>query len=536
MLLARRFFDDWSAGEPAAAVAGLAAGAVMAYLLYRFVRRVPWPRPFRFRFVLVHLAAAPVFGVLWILLTIAIESLFTGSLLDTRTGRRAVELPSELPETALLLYVIVIGIAYSVERRERAAYAAAEAARAQLATLRAQLHPHFLFNSLHTVVQLIHIDPPRAAEAAELVGSLLRRTLEDQRDEVTLDEEWTFVSRYIEVEQIRFGDRLRVRAELDPDLLDEKVPSFALQTLVENAVRHGAANRVAPTDIVVTAALADSKLSLSVSNTGDPLPTLHGENGVGTGLSRLRQRLAFLYGDAARLSCGARAGLRAMLTAFEWVEVVGEAADGETALTEIDRLQPELVFLDVQMPGLLGTDVVRRLERQPYIIFTTAFSQHAVTAFELGAVDYLLKPFGRTRLAAAMERIRGAIGEPLGASALERLTGALGGGPISRLFVRTGGNLVPLLITDVASFEADDDYVIAYTARGRHTLSLSLSGLEERLDPKRFVRVHRAHIVNLDHVRAFKRDTRGNLEAELADGRRVPVSRARAQELRSLGL
>ncbi|HUQ98062.1 MAG TPA: LytTR family DNA-binding domain-containing protein [Gemmatimonadaceae bacterium] len=232
----------------------------------------------------------------------------------------------------------------------------------------------------------------------------------------------------------------------------------------------------------------------------------------------------------------ARAGLRAMLTAFEWVEVVGEAADGETALAEINRLQPELVFLDVQMPGLLGIDVVRLLERQPFIIFTTAYSQHAVSAFELGAVDYLLKPFGRARLAAAMERVRSAIGEPAGVGALERLMGALSNGPISRLFVRTGGNLVPLLITEVAWFEADGDYVTAHTAHTRHALSLSLSRLEERLDPRRFVRVHRAHIVNLDHVRAFKRDSRGNLEAELLTGRRVPVSRARAQELRSLGL
>jgi two-component system LytT family response regulator len=230
----------------------------------------------------------------------------------------------------------------------------------------------------------------------------------------------------------------------------------------------------------------------------------------------------------------ARAGLRAMLTAFEWVEVVGEAADGEAALEEINRLRPELVFLDVQMPGLLGTDVMRRLERQPFIIFTTAFSQHAVSAFELGAVDYLLKPFGRSRLSAAMERVRAAIGEPIGVGALERFMGALGNAPISRLFVRTGGSLVPLPIADVAWFEADGDYVIAHTARARHVLSLSLSRLEERLDPKRFVRVHRAHLVNLDYVRAFKRDSSGNLEAELVNGRRVPVSRARAQELRSL--
>ncbi len=232
----------------------------------------------------------------------------------------------------------------------------------------------------------------------------------------------------------------------------------------------------------------------------------------------------------------ARAGLRAMLAAFDWVEVVGEAADGVAAVEAIDRLRPELVFLDVQMPGLPGTDVLRRVERQPLVVITTAYSQHAVSAFELGAVDYLLKPFGPARLAAAMERIRAGIGEPAGVGALERLSGALAGGPISRLFVRTGGSLVPLPVAEVWWFEADGDYLTAHTGRARHVLHLALGRLEARLDPRRFVRVHRAHIVNLDHVQAFRRDLRGNLEAELADGRRVPVSRARAQELRSLGL
>ena len=231
----------------------------------------------------------------------------------------------------------------------------------------------------------------------------------------------------------------------------------------------------------------------------------------------------------------ARAGLRAMLRAFDWVEVVGEAADGESAVAGIQALRPELVFLDVQMPGLLGTEVLRRLERPPFVIFTTAYSEHAVTAFELGAVDYLLKPFGPTRLAAAMERVRAALGEPAPADPFERLSGALGGGPISRLFVRIGGALAALPVERVSWFEADGDYVIAHDGNARHVLHLSLSRLVTRLDPRRFARVHRAHIVNLDHVRAFRPDPRGNLEAEMLDGARVPVSRARAQEIRSLG-
>ncbi len=224
-----------------------------------------------------------------------------------------------------------------------------------------------------------------------------------------------------------------------------------------------------------------------------------------------------------------------MLREFEWVEVTGEAADGVSAVKAIESLRPEVVFLDVQMPGLFGTDVLRRIDRKPYVIFTTAYSEHAVTAFELGAVDYLLKPFGPTRLASAMDRVRSALSEP-SSDSIDRLTGALGGGPISRLFVRAGGTLVPVAVDKVLRFEADGDYVVAYPLTGgRHMLHLSLSRLEERLEATRFVRVHRTHIVNLDHVRAFKRDASGNLEAELTDGSRVPVSRAKAQEIRSLG-
>lgn len=231
----------------------------------------------------------------------------------------------------------------------------------------------------------------------------------------------------------------------------------------------------------------------------------------------------------------ARAGLRAMLTAFEWVSVVGEAADGPAAAAAINVLKPELVFLDIQMPGLLGTDVARLIEHQPYIIFTTAYTEHATTAFELSAADYLLKPFGPARLARALGKIRSAVGEPAPDGVLERLSGVLSANPISRLFVRAGGALVPVAVESVSRFEADGDYVQAHADR-TYLLHLSLNRLETRLDPREFMRVHRAHIVNLDHVRAFRRDTRGNLEAEMRDGGRVPVSRARAQELRSLGL
>jgi two-component system LytT family response regulator len=232
----------------------------------------------------------------------------------------------------------------------------------------------------------------------------------------------------------------------------------------------------------------------------------------------------------------ARAGLRDLLAAHDWLECVGEAASGPAAVEAIDALRPELVFLDVQMPGLLGTDVLRRVEHQPFVVFTTAYAEHAVAAFELGALDYLLKPFGPERLAAALERVRAALGEPRPAPALDRLREALAQGPMSRLFVRRGAAIVPVAVADVAWFEAQGDYVVAHAGDARHVLHLSLQQLEARLDPERFLRIHRAHIVHLDAVKAFRRRGKGLLVAELADGTELPVARGRARELRGLGV
>ncbi len=298
-LLTGLFGGVWTRSEIVSLVVSVTVGVALTLLVYRLVRRMPWPRPFRFRFALLHLVAALGSGLAWLLVSKAIVSLIIGW-------------PDEDQEWMIVVgayvYAVVAGISYAVEATARAAQAEAAEAQAQLAALRAQLHPHFLFNALHAVVQLIPLDPARAADAAELVASLLRTTVEEERDVVTLRDEWAFVSRYLEVERMRFGDRLCVRTEMPPELLGERIPSFALHTLVENAVRHGAAPRVAPTEIVITAVRSDSNLSLTVQNTGDPRPTSPATNGAGTGLTRLRERLSFLYGGAARLTYGAADG------------------------------------------------------------------------------------------------------------------------------------------------------------------------------------------------------------------------------------
>ena len=287
-------------------------GLAAALLVHRLVRRVPWPRPFRLRFLAMHVVAAPVAALAWHAVSAALLSVVSGGSFVQLVGERV----DESLFIGIFLYIVVAGVSYAVENSARVARAESVTARTQLAALRAQLHPHFLFNALHTVVQLIPIDPQRASEAAELLADLLRATLDEQRDEVPLGDEWRFVSRYLEIERIRFGDRLVVRADVPDSLLDARVPAFALQTLVENAVHHGAAPRIAPTEIVVTAAGSASELTLSVKNTGDR-DAVRTIPGTGTGLARLHERLAVLYGSAAKLICGPRedGGYEAVLVA-----------------------------------------------------------------------------------------------------------------------------------------------------------------------------------------------------------------------------
>lgn len=229
----------------------------------------------------------------------------------------------------------------------------------------------------------------------------------------------------------------------------------------------------------------------------------------------------------------ARAGLRRMLGDVAWIECIGEAADGISAIEAIEARRPELVFLDVQMPGMSGVELLGRLRHRPLVVFTTAYAQHAVTAFELGAIDYLLKPFGEERLLSTLERIRSAIGEPAGAT-FDRFCEAMRRVPMSCLFVRTGRSIVPLSVDDIAWIEAAGDYIAAHAGGRSHVLHLSLNQIGERLDPSRFVRIHRAHIVNLDHVVTFRREISGQLVAELKGGRTLPVSRDKARDLRGL--
>ena len=231
-----------------------------------------------------------------------------------------------------------------------------------------------------------------------------------------------------------------------------------------------------------------------------------------------------------------RRALRGLVEEVEWLDLVGEASDGRQAVERIDELEPDLLFLDVHMPELSGIEVLERVKRQPAVVFTTAFDRYAVAAFELEAIDYLIKPFGKKRFHATLERVKRRLAsEDALPPSHERARTALAEGPIERLFARKGNRIVPLRITMVTRIEACDDYSEVHCRGETYLLHLRLHELEKRLDPTRFVRVHRSHVVNLDHVSQMRPYDDRRLEIHLVDGSKVVASRSGSQRLRELG-
>jgi signal transduction histidine kinase len=281
----------------------IGTAALLGLVVERFCARVPWPHPFRLGFIGVHALGAAAYASAWLILNSVVESALHRQI-AIAAGPGVVA----FLVTGVWLYVMVVGVSYANRAAQRAAQVEANATRAQLAALRSQLNPHFLFNAMHTVVQLIPADPRGAARAAERLADVLRTTLEERRDQVSLAEEWAFVQRYLDIERIRFGDRLAVHADLEPAALALALPSFALQTLVENAVRHGAAPRVEPTTIAVVARVNGDKLDVRVSDNGSGADPDAATTNGGTGLRRLRERLIVLHGAGARLDLGRRDG------------------------------------------------------------------------------------------------------------------------------------------------------------------------------------------------------------------------------------
>jgi two-component system LytT family response regulator len=240
------------------------------------------------------------------------------------------------------------------------------------------------------------------------------------------------------------------------------------------------------------------------------------------------RRLRALIVDDEEL---ARRLVREFLASHEDVEIVGECENGLDAVKQIGDLAPDLVFLDIQMPRLSGLEVLELTGRRAGVIFTTAYDEHAIKAFELHAVDYLLKPFSRARFDDALARARELRAPaPTGLDALV----ANKGETIARILIRDRDQVHVIPVETVECIEAQGDY-LAVLADGRTYLKPQrISEVEEQLDPKSFLRVHRSFIINLACLQGIERQGTERHFARLRSGKRVPISRSGYERLRKL--
>ena len=217
----------------------------------------------------------------------------------------------------------------------------------------------------------------------------------------------------------------------------------------------------------------------------------------------------------------ARTTLLALLSHDSEMDVVGQCGSGTEAVTAIRQLRPELVFLDVQMPGCDGFDVLEQLGAAvpKAVVFVTAYDRYALKAFEAGALDYLLKPFDDARFTRALERakamVRGRVAQP------------------RHLIVKSAGRVVIVKTDEIDWIEAADYYACLHVSQKTHLLRRSLGELEEELDSAMFCRIHRSAIVNLERVKEMKLDPNGEYEVFLRDGTRLRLSRSYREQLQS---
>jgi two-component system LytT family response regulator len=229
----------------------------------------------------------------------------------------------------------------------------------------------------------------------------------------------------------------------------------------------------------------------------------------------------------------ARALLREMLSAEPDVEILGEAATGLEAVKAAAELKPEVVFLDIEMPKLDGFEVLELLDPSIAVVFVTAYDSHALRAFEVHAVDYVLKPYRSARLREALSRSRARVGQRPDATVLANAA-RLPGHYAQRVVVKDGSHIQVIPVERLDYAQAQDDYVALRTEGKTFLKTQTLGGLEASLDPSLFIRVHRSFLVRFDRIRALEPYGKNDHVAILADGPRVPVSREGYARLREL--
>ncbi len=231
----------------------------------------------------------------------------------------------------------------------------------------------------------------------------------------------------------------------------------------------------------------------------------------------------------------ARNLIKAYLQSHDEVELVAECENGFEGMKAIAEYRPDLIFLDIQMPKLTGFEMLELLDEYPEIIFTTAYDEFALKAFELNAVDYLMKPFSKTRFDQALEKVFNRLKNKTSSQPiLEKLKQQVRNeaGAQERFFVKTGNRIDVIPVEEIVHVEAQDDYVEFHTAKGRFLKKETMATLERQLPPDQFMRVHRSHIIRLDQMDKLEKYGKESYLIILKNGAKVQVSKSRIKQLK----
>jgi two-component system LytT family response regulator len=408
------------------------------------------------------------------------------------------------------------------------------------------------------------------------LSDILRATLQRKAPEkVQFAEELRIVESYLAIQQVRFAGRLEVKVDATDEAMDGLVPCF-LQPLVENAIQHGIAPKRQGGSIETCVKRVGDKLWMQVKDDGygaDSTST----KGHGIGLQNIKKRLAYFYPDSFEFRAISPASggyevtiqipyervmamtlrtmivddeplacdlLRALLAEHDDIQVIAQCQDGHDAISYLQAKPVDLLFLDVQMPGVNGFEVVEQvgLHHLPPIIFATAYHEHAVQAFDIHAVDYLTKPVNAERLALALERVREKIAAKAALLTQEQFAAVLNGlrsGEESksyavRFLVKDGEKEILLAVEKIDWVGAAEYYCCLHSGGRSYMLRETISDLSERMDHRRFVRIHRSAIVNLDRIGEIYREGIAQGSIRLADGQVLKMSKAGRERLLAL--
>ncbi|MEW6508529.1 MAG: LytTR family transcriptional regulator DNA-binding domain-containing protein [Bacteroidota bacterium] len=233
----------------------------------------------------------------------------------------------------------------------------------------------------------------------------------------------------------------------------------------------------------------------------------------------------------------ARDIVRTYLSKYASIEIIGECTNGFDAVKMISEDKPDLIFLDIQMPKLTGFEMLEIIEDPPIIIFTTAFDQYALKAFEVNATDYLLKPFSEERFAEAVSKAVKQIDNK--SESDKKLDGLLKHIEnreefLERIVIKSGQKILIIPVKDIKYLEAQDDYVMIYSEKGNFLKQKTMKYFEENLDPAEFIRIHRSYIVNILNVKQIELMEKETFNTLLYDGKKLPVSKSGYQTLKEL--